>query len=318
VVIVLGHHKIYVNDPGLIDHTFMALGLSPAAHSRAPPAHASVSGRLATAASQILDAVAFRFPGLRMRSLRDVIFHVRRGAFLSTDEKKFVQGLHHAYSFVRHMPDADVQELTGAVCHSLISSIDVDVADAADAAAGLGPPGAPLVSVGEDLSQVLSGTTDGEDGYLSCCEGVVAACGSGEPQERERTLARQRQRLRRTRRKGRTRRLAEAGSLEQKLERSEGDATTGEAAKAAANVGHAAAQRGFQGFKLSASCEELEALPTGLQGAADQEPIVALTAAGLLQAGRPGALVLFYDRDARAARLRAALLWRPGSSSSQG
>jgi len=36
LVIVHGHHKIYVNDPDLVDRTFKALGLCPAALSREP------------------------------------------------------------------------------------------------------------------------------------------------------------------------------------------------------------------------------------------------------------------------------------------
>jgi len=282
LVIVHGHHKIYVNNPDLIDQTFKALGLCPAAHHREPSPHASVSGYLASAASQILDAAASRFPELRLRSLRDVIFHVRRDAYLSTDQKKFVQGLHKAFSFVRHMPDADIQEQTEAVCHSLLSSIDVGVVDAAEHPDSM--PARCREQPGRSAVELRLARLAARQGGSATLLGSAVA-GSIAPLAAQADVAAG-LRQRRTRRKGRTQRQAEAGV----------PFGAGEVCEAT--------QVQYVEEPLSFYMGE-ERAEGGVQGGGDLDN-------GGAAAGEPPELPE-AARDARAARLRAALSWSPGA-----
>jgi hypothetical protein len=108
ISIICGHVKLFINEPALLPEVLAALPRAPAGE-----ANPQVIGALAVASARIVDATCAADPSLKVKGLRDVLWHHRHR--LPRGLVKQLQGLNDAYSYLRHTAEADIGALADTV-----------------------------------------------------------------------------------------------------------------------------------------------------------------------------------------------------------
>eukprot|EP00929_Paragymnodinium_shiwhaense_P050104 TRINITY_DN25254_c0_g1_i1.p1 TRINITY_DN25254_c0_g1~~TRINITY_DN25254_c0_g1_i1.p1 ORF type:complete len:330 (+),score=78.56 TRINITY_DN25254_c0_g1_i1:73-1062(+) len=94
IAVVRGNTKLFINDPAMLQAALEALNGETKGTS-------SSLACLAQAAETIMEAVSSVCPDIRIRSLRDVMFHMRHK--VPAKDLKYIKDVHIAYSLLRHM-----------------------------------------------------------------------------------------------------------------------------------------------------------------------------------------------------------------------
>ena len=98
-VLIHGHVKLFVNDPGLLEQALQALG--PALNAKSElEGQDSYLSTLAEISSLMVNYFSKKFPDVQYKGLRDVIFRHKRD--LAPRHLAFLKQLNMAFSLMRH------------------------------------------------------------------------------------------------------------------------------------------------------------------------------------------------------------------------
>eukprot|EP00444_Apocalathium_aciculiferum_P049913 CAMPEP_0183521062 /NCGR_PEP_ID=MMETSP0371-20130417/17395_1 /TAXON_ID=268820 /ORGANISM="Peridinium aciculiferum, Strain PAER-2" /LENGTH=315 /DNA_ID=CAMNT_0025719541 /DNA_START=65 /DNA_END=1012 /DNA_ORIENTATION=- len=115
IALVRGSLKVFVNDAAMLGTVLREL-------DRQPPASSQLAlACLAVASDTIMQAAGTRLPH-RVRSLRDVLYHLKQNQLLDSTTIRQVEGLHMAYSYLRHTTSSETQALADRVAAALLAT----------------------------------------------------------------------------------------------------------------------------------------------------------------------------------------------------